>query len=158
MKTGKIYKIVCSTTGEVYIGSTTYRWLCQRIGNHVQCYKAYKKGLFHYCKSFDIIERNNFKHEVIEEISFNEKIELREREQYWIDNTECINEKPAYNPNRQEYLQKYRDKHKEYSKSRANEKIKCVCGCKVSRSNITYHQKTKKHLKLLTSYPNTTNS
>lgn len=144
MRTGKIYKIVCKTTDKVYIGSTVKRWLCQRICTHIQHYKRYQQGKMNYLKSFDIIENNNFIHELIEEIEFDDISELRQREQYWIERMECINERKAHT-NRQEYFRQYRKDHKDDRKG----KIKCKCGCEIRQSNISYHLKSKKHHKLM---------
>ena len=48
---GKIYKIVCNTTGEIYIGSTTKQTLAQRLSQHVSQYKRCENKT----KSYDII-------------------------------------------------------------------------------------------------------
>ena len=40
---GKIYKIVCLTTNQIYIGSTT-KPLSTRLANHRADYKLYKNG------------------------------------------------------------------------------------------------------------------
>ena len=39
---GKIYKLKCHTTNQIYIGSTTERLLCQRLRYHVKDYNRYK--------------------------------------------------------------------------------------------------------------------
>ena len=36
---GKIYKIVCNTTGLLYIGSTTQKFLSSRLSGHMRNYK-----------------------------------------------------------------------------------------------------------------------
>ena len=40
---GKIYRIVCNTTGKVYIGSTSQDYLSQRLRKHVEEYKKTKR-------------------------------------------------------------------------------------------------------------------
>jgi hypothetical protein len=43
----------------------------------------------------------------------------------------------------------YRQKHEEKIKEQMNQKIKCVCGCMISKTNLIKHKQTKKHTKLL---------
>ena len=52
---GKIYKIVCNTTGLVYIGSTCKSRLCQRLSGHVGDYKSYINGKRNFITSFKIL-------------------------------------------------------------------------------------------------------
>ena len=47
------------------------------------------------------------------------------------------------------YRKQYRDEHKAILSAKQIEKVKCVCGCVSSRSNLSIHQKSKKHLKLM---------
>lgn len=85
----KIYKIVCNETGEVYIGSTTLYYLCNRISSHKSAYRCDVKN---QCASKNIIARNNFTAELIEKYPCESKEELKKRERHWIENTEnCIN-------------------------------------------------------------------
>jgi hypothetical protein len=55
------------------------------------------------------------------------------------------------------HYEKNKDKKLEYNKQRyeknkehLTEKIKCECGCTIKRCSMTYHIKTKKHIKLMT--------
>ena len=80
---GKIYKIVCNETGEVYYGSTRVI-LKERIRKH-----RYSNG----CRSRQIIDRNNYYYELIEDYSCNNKYELETRELWYILNNKCINKK-----------------------------------------------------------------
>ena len=41
---GKIYKIVCGTTGKVYVGSTTKTYLSQRLFAHYDAYCKHLQG------------------------------------------------------------------------------------------------------------------
>lgn len=72
----KIYKIIDNTNGNIYIGKTTQKYLCQRLSAH----KSYKD-----CTSYEIIKNGDYKIELIEET------EDDTRERYWILNTDCIN-------------------------------------------------------------------
>jgi predicted GIY-YIG superfamily endonuclease len=78
---GKIYKIVDESNGDVYIGSTINS-LDLRFRTH-QIFKYYNK-LKCNCKII-----------LIEDYPCNNKRELEMREQYFIDNTDCINKTDA---------------------------------------------------------------
>jgi len=93
---GKIYKIECNITGEVYIGSTCEPTVARRLTTHVKSYNRWKKGTLKYkTYSFDIIDRNNYQIYLIENYPCNNRDELRSREgqvmkQYKLDSN-CIN-------------------------------------------------------------------
>ena len=88
---GKIYKIVCDTTNKVYIGSTTLS-LCQRLAQHKRDYNLYKKGNKRFSSSFDLIENENYKIVLIEKVKCNCREELLQRERFYIENTDCVNQ------------------------------------------------------------------
>jgi hypothetical protein len=59
-KDGKVYRLDCLTTNKVYIGSTCYKNLSQRLSDHVSKFKRWKNGLKNYTiTSFQIIEQGN---------------------------------------------------------------------------------------------------
>jgi len=104
---GFIYKITDNTNNAIYIGSTKQA-LKLRLQNHIRHYRKYiKDGNYSYCISYDIIKNNDYKIELIEETD-----DLQIREQYWIDNTECINKYNAKTDNK-EYKQKWYENNKE---------------------------------------------
>ena len=43
-KDGKVYRLDCLTTNKVYIGSTCYKNLSQRLSDHVSKFKRWKNG------------------------------------------------------------------------------------------------------------------
>jgi hypothetical protein len=111
---GKIYQIKCNITNEVYIGST-FRTIEQRISEH--------KNLTNKCVSKQIIDRGDYKYEIIFESYFPNKTELRKLERYYIDNTNnCINKLLPYITEeekkkfRKKVNKKYYEKNKEYFK------------------------------------------
>ena len=64
---GKIYKIVCQITGEVYVGSTCEKTLARRLVSHCSACKAYlilNRGS--NFSSFQIIQRGDFYIELLE--------------------------------------------------------------------------------------------
>ncbi len=126
---GKIYKIVCSETNQVYYGSTTQKYLCNRLAGH-----KYKKQST--MKNFV-----DMKIYLVENYSCNSKSELEDRENYYIKNFECVNQRQAPSISiirRRETQYKYVAKNKF--------KIMCECGFEISKLNISTHRKTKKHL------------
>ena len=80
----KIYKIECSITGEIYIGSTCEPTLARRLAKHVSCYKSWKRGKGNNVTSFDIIDRGEYKIMLIENFICNSKDELAAREGHYI--------------------------------------------------------------------------
>jgi len=100
---GKIYKIVCNETGEVYYGCTTQK-LSSRKRNHVA--KAKDKE----CTSHIIINRGNWTMSLIERYSCSSKEELQARENEYILNNPCVNKNRTYNTPEERELMK--QKHK----------------------------------------------
>ena len=90
-KLGKIYQIVCLTTGELYIGSTTLKTLAERLSGHKRDFKQWKNGKGHYLTSFIILEKNNYQIELVEAFPCNSKDELNTKEAHYIKNTVCVN-------------------------------------------------------------------
>ena len=78
---GKIYKIVDSTNDDIYIGSTITT-LKQRWNVH-RMFRDYDKNK----EDCEII--------LIEDYPCESERQLHEREQYYLDNTECINRSDA---------------------------------------------------------------
>jgi len=76
----KIYKIWSPQTEFIYIGSTTQKYLSQRLSNHISDFNRYKKGKTSYTSSFKLLEYEDATIELIEKISCNDKEELRRRE------------------------------------------------------------------------------
>ena len=100
----KIYRIVDNTNGNIYIGKTKQKYLCQRLTSH-----RYKGSC---CSSSQIIKNGDYKIELIEET------EDETRERYWVENTECIN-KQIPGRTRKEWFEYNRDKNLKRMKSRS---------------------------------------
>ena len=162
-KQGKIYKVVCSETLDVYYGSTI-QTLKQRLTMH--------KGKYNGCASKYFLEPII---ELVEEYPCNSKLELEKRERYFIENFECVNKlvptrtekewnKKYYNDNKEKMIErakkyreenrellnenrkKYYNKNLEKIKEKRKEKMICECGLEINKSSLSPHQKTKKHL------------
>tara|TARA_R110001632_G_C11155207_1_gene397858 strand:+ start:78 stop:662 length:585 start_codon:yes stop_codon:yes gene_type:complete len=124
-KKGKIYKIIDNTNGNIYIGSTI-QTLKMRLYKH----KSNYKDKFHNLTSFDIIKNNDYKIELLEHYSCNNKKELETREREYIENNICLNRhipmrtnkewrevnKKIINENAKEYREKNRKKLNEKAK------------------------------------------
>jgi len=145
---GKIYKIVCNITGEVYYGSTTEKYLSSRLAKH----KSQE------CLSKKILDRCNYEMILIKNYPCNSKYELEEEEKKYIKENECINYKIPHRTTK-EYYEDNKEERKEYRRNRyknnkeeikkkQQEKILCDCGEMVMRSNIARHKKSMKHIKL----------
>jgi len=166
---GKIYRIDCLTTNEVYIGSTCQPTVAKRLAKHICDYKYWKKGKGNFVSSYPIIERENYKISLIELFPCNSKDELSAREGHFIRTINCVNKYIA-GQTRKEYLETHKDKIKEYleenrekileqtkeyreknrEKIREKNNIKnnCDCGGKYTTANKATHFKSKKHLSL----------
>jgi hypothetical protein len=98
---GYIYKLYCLTSGLAYYGSTTNS-IGIRLNGHIQNPTT---------SSEQIIKNNNYKIEVLEELNFENKTELLNREKYYILNNECINKNiPLRTSNQWYYDNNYKDK------------------------------------------------
>ena len=169
---GKIYKIECNTTGEVYYGSTIEHYMCDRMTKHR--YDAKKRETI---TAHKILNRGNYNYKVVEYFPCNNKTELQTRERWWIENNVCINRNiplqtraEYYEKNRDERMkgmreyyennkerllkqqQEYRQNNIELVKSKENEKFTCECGGQYTRTNKSQHIKTKKHQDFISSH------
>ena len=115
---GKIYKIVCSTTGLIYIGSTAKEFLSQRLNKHRGTYKRWKNDNTNpYTTSFKVLENDNFKIVLLELVNCNTKNELHTRERFYIESNDCVNK---YIPLQSD--KEYYDSHKEAICERVKER------------------------------------
>ena len=80
----QIYKLTSSQTNEVYVGKTT-QTLKERLTDHRSDYRQWTNGTRFYCFSYQIIEFDDHKIELIEET--NNSL----REIYWIQKLNCCN-------------------------------------------------------------------
>jgi hypothetical protein len=135
----KIYQII-DLTGECkpYIGSTTQKTLAMRLSQHVYAYKMWKKGEGRKCMSYDIIEKGDYKIELIESYPCNNRDQLNAREGHYQKTRECCNKNISGRTKKQYYNDNV-DKIKK--------KYKCPCGGRYIHKNKPRHMRTKKHKK-----------
>lgn len=166
---GFIYKITSASTDKIYIGSTT-ETIKKRFKHH-----KYTDG----CSSRLIISYGDAVSELIEEYEYEDVINLRKRERYYIELNRdiCVNistptidlveSKAKYYVKHIEEIKQYRSdnadkiaevKRKWYEKNqeriagykeRRNRQILCECGEEYSYSNKKRHMKSVKHLNYL---------
>eukprot|EP01050_Picozoa_sp_SAG11_P031786 SAG11_NODE_10028_length_861_cov_30.934383_2_plen_208_part_00 len=139
---GKIYKIVCNITGLVYVGSTTRKYLSQRLVLHKCNYQRYiQKKSTSYYTSFKILENNDYDIILLESVICDNKDELHKRERYYIETFDCVN-KCIPGRTKQERYQIDKDnvlKHqKEYYKNNKE---------RIQESKKIYQQNNKENIK-----------
>ena len=149
-----IYKIVNDEMPNmVYYGSTC-NTLRQRFSEHKTNYnRCSSKKLFEFGKAQIIL---------VEKFPCNDRIELNQRERFYIENNECVNKNipirtpKEYKEKKKEWYEankeKITDQKKEWyeaNKERFNEKKKektdCECGGKYIHAHRARHFKTEKH-------------
>jgi len=147
-KNSKVYR-VCSDLGDlVYYGSTTNK-LWSRLAGHKRFYKKWKDGNRRFVtvfKLFDDYGPENCKIILVENCPCDSKDQLRQREDYYIQNHKCVNKygairhpekykitnakwfqdhKAEVSVKNQAYWHKHKDKINEV---RRTVKITCSCG------------------------------
>lgn len=135
---GKVYQVVCRSTGRKYIGSTTQKYLSSRLSSHVF---NLTNGCAYY-SVFPVLEANNFYIDLLEQCPCSDINELRRRERFHIESIPCENRNiPG------------RTKH-EWN----NIKHVCsVCSGKFTQCHKNVHKLTKKHTRAASPPLNSTN-
>ena len=162
----KIYKLECNVTGKVYIGSTSRKYLSERLCHHRRDYELYKQGKCGYITSFKVLENNDYDIVLIVNQHCNDKNERNALERHYIETIECVN-KNHPGRTRKEYeiinkdtikanKKKYQEDHKEetklykkeyYEKNKDKILAKTNCPiCNITVNNLCRHLKTKKHI------------
>lgn len=142
MKIGRVYKIICAQSNNVYIGST-FNTLRDRWRDHKNRYLEYIKNnsrtisIHNYFDKYGI---DNFKIILIKEYEVVDRNHLETKEQLWLNKLKNINIQCAFNPFR-------RSKKMEYQirKEKMNIRYECECGSSYYARHKYKHLKTKKH-------------
>ena len=130
----KIYKLYSNNLSDTcYIGSTV-QTLKHRLTVHV-CEAKSK-----HCASRQIIEAGDYHMDELEAFPCMSNLELRKREQYWMDKLVCCNERRAFQTE-EERAEQIRVQ----SAKRSKIPIQCFCGGKYQYSSKARHYKSKKH-------------
>lgn len=124
---GKIYRIDCNITGEIYIGSTCQPTVAKRLAKHVNTFKTWKKTGKGFITSYPIIERDKYSITMIEAYPCNSKDELTSREGFYIRSMNCVNKQIAgrtqkdYYESNKEHLLEQMKIYNEANKERVKE-------------------------------------
>lgn len=147
MNKGRIYKISDPNEEMVYIGSTISKSLKVRLSRHKYHYKIYKQGRFNYITIFKLFDKygtDNLKIEILEELEFTLKNELRKKEGYYIQKQKnCVNKLIAGLTNL-ESVRLYKERNKELISKRRKEQYKKIGYIKRKE----YYEKHKNDIKL----------
>ena len=115
---GKIYKIESHSGDMIYIGSTTKKYLSQRMDTHRNDYKKWKNNKHGFVTSFTILEEygvENCSIVLLESCPCDSKDELVSREAYYIKKLNCVN-KNIPGRTRKEWCEDNKEKIKQYRK------------------------------------------
>jgi hypothetical protein len=82
---GKVYKIVSNLTNQIYVGSTTKKYLSQRMNDHRSAFKFYGVKKDKYLTSFVILKFYDAEIVLLENVLCKSKDELRARERHYIE-------------------------------------------------------------------------
>jgi hypothetical protein len=151
---GKIYKIVCNITGDVYVGSTCEPILARRLAGHVSTYKCWLNGKSNNMTSFKIIANGNYDIVLIELFPCDTKDQLHARESHYTQNIQCVNRiknQGLLNAlgGKNSYDKFYNDQNKEPIKEQRKQyrmqKSGCQCGGFYGINHKARHERTNKH-------------
>jgi len=147
----KIYKIISKNTKKIYIGSTS-KTLKHRLSTHI---KDFKRN--HYCSSRELILLGDYEIVLIELYSCKNNLELRMREQFWMDKfkfdgCELVNKRNAYLSEEElkEHTKQYGKKYYEENKNEITLKFKQYWKenkNELNQRNIKYNQENKIRIK-----------
>ena len=155
----KIYKIESHQGNKIYIGSTTKKYLSQRMDKHRYEYKEWKKNGHNKVTSYILFEDYGVENcfiTLLESFPCNSKDEAHAREAHYIRSLDCVNKciptrtgkeykddnkekfqayntayQKQYSIDNKEYLREYKREWAEKNKARINEhkESKYVCAC-----------------------------
>ena len=142
MAIGYIYRIQHKVLNLYYYGSTqgTLEW---RWVKHMDTYK-YKGNSVSICKYFDLFHVEDFYIHFVDLVKFENKDELLIREQWYIDNFECVNERNAWGRN----LEREKKYKKDYNQCPENkEKRRQYENTPERKKYQKQYKKSEKHKK-----------
>ena len=178
----KVYKIWSTQGDKIYIGSTTKKYLSQRMDKHRTDYKYWKDGRHGRATSFILFDEYGLENcfiELIETKECNSKDELYKLEGKYIRELDCVNKniagrtnkeyradnkekilahmKEYYNQNKEQkidYQSKYRENNKLKIAEHQSHKVDCECGGKYTQCHKARHLRTIMHCQYLESKNN----
>ena len=169
---GKIYRITCNKTGLTYYGSTCEKNLSSRLSHHMNNFKDYLENKFNYITSFKVFENGDYDIILVEKYPCKDRMELYQRERYYIENNECVNKiiptrtkkewrednaekikedkKDYYLENKEIIILRSKgryDVRKDIINKKRKEKIICKCGREIRKADLQKHLRSNIHLK-----------
>lgn len=155
----KVYRIVSNHTDQVYIGSTTSP-LSKRLAEHRSGRNHHLEAGGNYTSSSEIVQFDDAEIILVEEYPCENIEQLRQRERYWIENTEfCVNRKIPGRTQAEWYLdhkahaiaksKAHYDVNKAAIRARNTRIFVCECGLSTTYGGRWGHRKSKKHLDAL---------
>jgi hypothetical protein len=173
----KIYKIWSHLGDKIYIGSTTKKYLSERMSRHRADYKRWKNEKCDYTTSYALFDEYGCDNCIIgllvafpcvdrdeqaqlegryiqEYVCVNKNIAGRSTRQRKQDNREhnAEQEKKYRSANKAQIAIKFKEKYeknKEKIKEQNSIKTKCECGSEYVRNSKIRHLRTKKHITFL---------
>ncbi len=142
----KIYKLTDNTSDKIYIGSTI-QTLQQRLQGHKSSAKSCKDG--YGCASKQIIDNGDYKIELLEEFSCENKTELCQKEQEYLDkyiDYNLVNKVKSHNSPEDIKGRYWKNRDFILVKKKAYDSVyhKCECGGGYSMSHRARHLKSKR--------------
>jgi hypothetical protein len=140
----KIYKLWSPSKNLVYYGSTT-QTLSQRLTDHIQ----HKKNNRGNCTSYSVLDCEDYKMELVEYYSCNNKQQLLKREGEYIKTNECVNNRIAgrtkkeYLEDNKQHVDEYHKNYRENHKEELKEKYKKYCKENREISNLRQRKYTQ---------------
>ena len=130
----KVYKITCSETGKIYVGSTC-RTLRRRLLEH---YDGRKKTQCH-----NFVEPKIILLDITED-----REEMLLSEKFFIQQLNPVNKYIPCQTNKEkkEYKDEWYQQNKKRISDKGKVKINCECGMIISKCSLSKHLKTKFHL------------
>ena len=130
----KVYKITCSETGKIYVGST-----CRTL----------RRRLLEHCDGRKQTQCHNFVEPKIILLDITEdKEEMLLSEKFFIQQLNPVNKYMPCQTNKEkkEYKDEWYQQNKKRISDKGKEIIKCECGMSIKKSSKWNHMKTKFHL------------
>ena len=140
---GRIYKIICSKSNDIYIGST-FNALRTRMTQHKSSFNqrkllgAYESFRLHGWDSLHMIP--------IAEYQVVDRKHLLMYETLWINKLKPCNKIVGFQPfSVKDQIKLWYQSNKEKINERQSRRIQCGCGSDIRRDSKSDHERSKKH-------------
>lgn len=147
---GKIYKLTSFQTDEIYIGSTTKKYLCQRFAEEKS---QWRKNPNSNLTSNKLAKFDDCRIVLLELYPCISKDQLLAREGFYIRTMDCVNKNI---PGRT--ISEWRLVNRESINQNQNIKMKCECGKYSLNRNMQRHKTSKFHINFINSQADNSDS